>query len=270
VNLSRATAAALAILLIAGSASATDLNCKGPSNVEDFRYTWRMRGGLSVIAGLLFPTSGVGQLKTTYTGGPERALTSQLLITPSDGRGGFYVYESAMDQNGERTQMSYHGYAWKNKSRKEKTIFDWAKKIARIYKETPEKKWDKTSPLPQNEDLYDILGAIYFLRQNATTIRAPLTTTIYSDGKAYPVMMRPGERRTFKIEGREVSAIGFEIVDAPNSSGKKWPGGIRVWFSDDARRIPFRIEIQQSMASMQLQLESIESCAFMQLQAAAK
>ncbi len=258
------TAAALLFVLAAAPASGTQLNCKGPSNMEDFRYSWRMRGGLSVIAGLLFPTSGVGQLKTTFHNGPERIITSTLLITPRDGRSGFYVYESAMEDGGDKTQMSYHGYAWKNKSRKERTIFDYAKRIARIHKETPDKQWDRTAPLPPDE-LYDILSAIYFLRQNAASIRTPITTTIYSDGTSYPVLMRPAARRTFTIEGRQVNALGFEIVDAPKSSGsKKWPGGIRVWFSEDARRIPFRIEIQQSMASLQLQLESIESCAFMQ------
>ena len=51
-------------------------------------------------------------------------------------------------------------------------------------------------------------------------------------------------------------------VDAPG--GRKWPGGMKIWISDDARRIPFRIEIIQSMASLQLELQSIDSCAFMQ------
>ena len=251
---------ALAILLSA-PATAADLNCHGPANLEDFRYTWRMRGGLSLIAGLIFPTSGVGQLKTEYPSGGDHTINSELLITSRD-RAGFYVYESEMDANGEKTLISYHGYAWKNKSRKERTIFDYVKRLARMHKETPEKQWDKTEPLPA-DSLRDILTAIYFLRQNASTIKGPLTTVIYSDGKSYPVQMRPVERRTFTIQGQRVAALGFEIVDAPNSGGKKWPGGIRVWLSDDTRRIPFQIEIQQSMASLQLQLESVESCAFM-------
>ncbi|HEY8130827.1 MAG TPA: DUF3108 domain-containing protein, partial [Thermoanaerobaculia bacterium] len=78
-----------------------------------------------------------------------------------------------------------------------------------------------------------------------------------------PVIIRTTERRSFTIEGQDVNAIGFEIVDAPGGN-RKWPGGVKVWVSDDHRRIPFRIEIQQSMASLQLDLSSIESCAFMQ------
>ena len=251
----------LAVLLSA-PVLAADLNCHGPANLEDFRYTWRMRGGLSVIASLIFPTSGVGQLKTQYPSGSDRTINSQLLITSRD-RAGFYVYESEMDAKGEKTLISYHGYAWKDKSRKERTIFDYVKRLARMHKETPDKQCDKTEPL-HADSLRDILTAIYFLRQNAPTIKGPLTTVIYSDGKSYPVQMRPVERKTFTIQGQRVAALGFEIVDAPNSGGKKWPGGIRVWLSDDTRRIPFQIEIQQSMASLQLQLQSVESCAFMQ------
>ena len=37
-----------------------------------------------------------------------------------------------------------------------------------------------------------------------------------------------------------------------------------MWFSEDEHRIPFRIEIAESFASLQLDLQSIESCAFME------
>ena len=57
------------------------------------------------------------------------------------------------------------------------------------------------------------------------------------------------------------TGAGWYIYDAPG--GRKWPGGVKVWLSDDARRIPFEIDIQESMASLQLELKSIESCAFM-------
>lgn len=244
------------------SAQAAELNCHGASNVEEFRYSWRLRGGLAFVAGFMFPTSGVGNLKTTFPrAGEQPTINSELLITPTDGRSGFYVYESQMDTAGEQTLMTYHGYSWGKKSRKERTIFDYVKRLARMRKETPDKVEDRVKPLPP-EQLRDVLTAIYFLRQNAGTMRGPLETTIYSDGNEYPVIFRMAEHRTFEISGARVDATGFEIVDAPG--GKKWPGGIRVYLSNDARRIPFRIEIRQSMASLQLDLQSVESCAFMQ------
>src|SRR5436309_9073585 len=57
---------AITALLIAMNASAVELNCKGPNNVEQFKYSWRLRGGLSWVAGLIFPTAGVGEMKTTF------------------------------------------------------------------------------------------------------------------------------------------------------------------------------------------------------------
>lgn len=252
---------AVLIAFVVGNASAAELNCSGQTNVEEFRYSWRLRGGLSWVAGLLFPTSGVGNLKTVYPTSGDTSINSELLITARDPKVGYFAYESEMDSTGGKTLMTYHGYAWGKKMRKERTIFDYVKRLAHIRKETPEKVETKDKPLPP-ETLRDVLTAIYYLRQHASEIKGPITTTIYSDGKEYPVVFRPADRRTFTIENQKVNALGFEIVDAPG--GKKWPGGVRVYLSDDARRIPFRIEIQQSMASLQLDLQSIEACAFMQ------
>src|SRR2546428_6773126 len=263
----RSVATALAVLLSSAPVWAAELNCHGPSNVEDFHYSWRMRGGLAWIAGLVFPTSGVGELKTVFPKDGEHSINSELLITSND-RSGFYVYESEMDDGGQKTLMTYHGYAWKNKSRKERTIFDYIKRLAHIHNETPEEQWDRTENLPADA-LRDVLTAIYFLRQNATTIQLPVATRIYSDGKSYPVIIRSTERRTFNIEGQNIYALGFEIVDAPGGS-RKWPGGIKVWVSDDQRRIPFRIDTDPRMGSLQLDPKSIDACAFMQASAATR
>jgi len=243
------------------AANAVDLNCRGPANVESFKYTWKLRGGLSWIAGIMFPTSGVGELKTTYPAAGRPAIDSSLLITAPAGKSGFYAYETQIEASGQRTLMTYHAYSWKDKSRKERTLFDYASGVARLHKETPEKAWDKVDRIPAGS-FHDVVSAIYYLRQNAATIRGPVATTIYSDGKAYPVIVRPASREVFTIGAQQIGASGFEIVDAPG--GKKWPGGMKIWLSDDARRIPFRLEIIQSMASLQLDLQSIDSCAFMQ------
>jgi len=250
-----------ALACVIPSAGAVELNCRGPANVESFKYSWKLHGGLSWIAGIMFPTSGIGELKTTYPAAGRPAIDSSLLITAPAGKSGFYAYETQIEASGQRTLMTYHAYSWKDKSRKERTLFDYNAGVARMHKETPEKQWDKTDHLPAGP-FHDVVSAIYYLRQNAATIRGPVATQIYSDGKSYPVIVRPANREAFNIGGQQVGASGFEIVDGPG--GKKWPGGMKIWLSDDARRIPFRIEIIQSMASLQLDLQSIDSCAFMQ------
>ena len=258
----RSSALALMVALAAVSASAADLNCS-TSNVEQFRYSWRLRGGVRFLAGLLFPTSGVGNLRTVYPQGDSHSVHSELLITAPEGKqGGFYEYGSDIDDRGAKTLTTTHGYAWNNKSRHEHTIFDYVKGLARIRKQTPQEVENRVKKLPEgSEEFRDVLTAIYFLRQNAATIDKPVLTSIYSDGKEYPVVFRPMERRNFVIEGRNTPALGFEIVDAPG--GRKWPGGVTVWLSNDDRRIPVRIEIQQSVAAMQLDLKSIDSCTEM-------
>ena len=261
----RDIALSLVLLLSPAAAFATDINCKGTTNVEEFRYSWRIRGAIRFLAGLMFPTSGVGDFKTTYPkDGVTSSISSELLITPSNGENGFYAYESQMDPTGKQTLMTYSGYAWGNKTRKIRVVVDYVKRLARIHKETPKGVENTVKTLPGGDNLRDVLTAIYYLRQNAATINAPIKTTIYTDGQEYPVIFRPGERRTFTIEGKTVNARAFEINGIPGGTGKRWPGGVKVYLSDDARRIPFRIEIAESFASLQLDLQSIESCGFLQ------
>jgi hypothetical protein len=251
--------AALSLVLItvvSGSAQAADLTCNHIGNVEEFHYSWRLRGGVRFIAGLMFPTTGVGNLRNTY----GDKVRSELLITAPNGKqGGYYEYQSDIDGSG-KTLMTSHGYAWGKKSRTERTIFDYVKGLARMRKQTPEEVENRVKKLPAGEEQFrDILTAIHYLRQHADTLNQPITTTVYSDGKEYPVIFKPGTRRTFVVEGKTTAARGFEIVDAPG--GKKWPGGVTVWLSGDEQHIPIRIEIKQSLASLQLDLQKVEACA---------
>lgn len=256
----RNSGAALVLALmmaVSGSARAADLTCNNIGNVEEFRYSWRLRGGVRFLAGLMFPTNGVGNLRNTY----GDKMHSELLITAPNGKqGGFYEYQSDIDGHG-KTLMTSHGYAFGSKSRHEKTVFDYVKGLARIRKQTPDDGVEnRVKKLPAGEDEFrDILTAIHYLRQNADTLTKPVQTIVYSDGKEYPVIFKPGARKVFTIEGKQLVAHGFEIVDAPG--GKKWPGGVTVWLTSDDRRVPVRIEIEQSFAALQLDLQKVESCA---------
>jgi hypothetical protein len=254
--------AALLVLASALPAAAGELSCAGEGgNVEEFRYSWRLRGGIRFIAGLVFPTRGDGTLRTTFPSqGSSGAIHSELVITAPEGRsGGYYAYESEIDRRDGKTLETYHGYMWGSKERHERLRFDYAKGLARISKTTPDKDEKKVKKLPANDEHFrDVLTAIYFLRHNATTLKKPMQTNVFSDGKDYPVVFKPIGTRSFEIEGKQTQALGFEIVDAPG--GKKWPGDVKVWLSNDDRRIPVRIEIAQSIASMQLDLQGMHTC----------
>ncbi|HVE69943.1 MAG TPA: DUF3108 domain-containing protein [Thermoanaerobaculia bacterium] len=245
--------------IVAGALSLAVSASAFANESEQFRYSWRLRGGVRLLAGLMFPTSGVANLQTTF----GDTIHSELLITAPNGKqGGFYSYESDMDERGAKTLVTFHGYSWGKKARNERTVFDHQKGLARIHKQTPEESAYRVKKLPaSNDEVRDILTAIVFLRQNADSISRPITTTIYSDGKEYPVVFKPGIAKVFSVEGKNTFARAFHIVDAPG--GKKWPGGVTVWLTNDDRRIPVRIEIQQSMASLQLDLQKIEASTLM-------
>ena len=241
-------------LLLAAALSASSLvaatSITGP---EQFHYSWRLRGALAWIAGFRFPTSGFGELKNSVT--PE-GMASQLLITPAQGEKGFYIYRSEIDLDGERTLTSYHGYQWGEKSRKENTFFDYVKRLARIRKETPDEVENKVRQIPSST-IRDVLTGIHYLRENSETIKAPVLSEIYSDGKIYPVLFKPDGAETLEVQGKKLATRAFLITAAP-SEEKKWPGGVKVWISTDARKIPVRIEIRQGFASLRLDLQSIE------------
>ena len=95
---------------------------------------------------------------------------------------------------------------------------DYVKQLARIHKETPGKVENNVRKMP-SPDLRDVLTAIYYLRQNAAHINEPITTSIYSEGKEYPVVFRPvPERRTFTIEGKKINVVEDKTIELILSS----------------------------------------------------
>ncbi|HEY5610760.1 MAG TPA: DUF3108 domain-containing protein, partial [Thermoanaerobaculia bacterium] len=115
---------------------------------------------------------------------------------------------------------------------------------------------NRVKPIPPKA-LRDVLTGIYFLRQNAETITAPMVSEIYSDGKLYPVLYSPLGLQRMTIGGEMMTVRGYQISATPDAQ-RRWPGGVKVWLTDDDRRVPVRIEIRHSLAALQLDLISME------------
>lgn len=247
------------ILAVAVSADAKSLCASSRS--EEFHYSWRLRGGLAWVASIRFPTSGKGTLMTMPLEDAPGTLESELKITAANPSEGFYVYQSQISEENLTTLMTYHGYAYGEKRRNERTLFDYVKKLARIRKETSDEVENRVKPIP-SKNLRDVLTGIHYLRQKSSEIVRPMPAEIYSDGRLYPVVFSPVGSRVLTFEGRSVRANGYQITAAP-SGAKRWPGRVQVWISDDARRMPLRIEILRNLANLQLDLERIGSCESM-------
>jgi hypothetical protein len=244
------------VVALAGSADARSLCASSRS--EELHYSWRLRGGLAWVASIRFPTSGKGTFVTVPQPDAPGTLESELKITAANPNEGFYVYQSQIAEENLTTLMTYHGYSYGEKRRNERTLFDYVKKLARIRKETPEEVENRVKQIP-GTNLRDVLTGIHYLRQKSSEIVRPMPAEIYSDGRLYPVVFSPVGIRPLVFEGRNVRAKGYQITAAP-SGAKKWPGRVQVWISDDAKRMPLRIEILRNLANLQLDLERVGSC----------
>jgi len=249
----------LALLLLVGggvTASAGQTACLENGGSEEFHYKWRLRGGLSWIARIAFPTSGVAVMETSQD--DEKMLSSVLEISvPS--RPDFYRYESEIDPADDRTMMTNHSYRWGGRERHDRTEFDYEKGLSRRERQK-EDSVDKSIRQIPKAPLMDVLTGIQFLRTSADEIQEEFDTEIYSDGKFYQVSFRPVPREYFAFGGETWRTRCFEIVAAKNAR-EPWSGGLKVCLTDDDRRIPFLISIKQGrLASLELTIEGIGPC----------
>jgi hypothetical protein len=253
----RALLTALMIIIPFGGARATTAHadCPTPGDTEKVHYTWRLRGGLSWIAGIAFPSSGTGLLTTVEDPGNGRVAT-ELMIRGGGSRGDFYRYESEIERKHLRTTMTYHGYSWGRKKKEERTRFDYVKNTARFWQRSSKREADRTETqaIP-DQPLRDVLTGIYYIRANAERIRKPMNAEIYSDGSLYPVIYKPLGSDTLRTGGRTVPIRGFEITARPGDQDR-WPGGVVVWLTHDEHAIPVKISIHQSLLSLQLEFAS--------------
>src|SRR5258707_7978351 len=116
-----------AIALLAGLVSAAPLVAAPliPNGSERLSYAWHLKGGLTWLAKLAFPSSGRGTLETHEA----NTVHSQLTIQGEE-RSSFYLYESVMAPMGTQTLSSRNAYALRDDRRDERVSFDAAKHTA--------------------------------------------------------------------------------------------------------------------------------------------
>lgn len=214
----------------------------GNGGVERLTYNWHLTGGLSWIARIAFPSSGVGVLETTQNGN----VSSKLLISTNDSKG-YYLYESSMVADGLRTLTSRMAYAFRDSSRDERVAFDVANHSTHLQRTdgdgTEQKGYELKSAAPQ-----DVLTSIYYLRQHAGEITAPKRAQVFSGAKGYDVTFFPQPAGV--LSGRRVRPF---TIKASGNDAKRF-GEVRVWLSEDAQHVPVRIDIQQRYTTLKLDL----------------
>jgi hypothetical protein len=228
---------ALTLALAASAASAQPV-----SGTEQLHYKWSLRGGLSWIARIAFPSSGTGTLETKTAGN----VSSRLTIGAKDGSA---YYASTMTPDGLKTFLSEDGYSFNNRFENHKVTFDYNGGVAHVEKRSDEGVEQKVKTL-QSAAAQDVLTAIYYLRQNADTITMRRQATVYSGGKGYQFIFTPEGKDQLRVGGTTYDTRSFSIAPA---DGKK-KGAVRVWLTNDDDAKPVRMEIEQGYATMRLDM----------------
>jgi hypothetical protein len=219
--------------------------------VEKLSYAWKLKGGLTWLARLAFPSSGRGTLETHEAG----MVSSRLTINGGDS-GSYYLYESQMDAQGTRTLTSRNAYAFGGDSRDERVAFDAANGVTHVQRttddgsETKLRKLESTTP-------QDVLTSIYYLRQHANEIQTAKQAKVFSGASGYDVLFEPARATTMRVGNVETRVRPFTIRPI-GKDAKRFPGAVHVWLSDDDRHIPVRIDIEQRFGTVKLDLQTTE------------
>jgi len=193
---------------------------------ETLQYRWRIEGFFGALAGLFFPSHGDASLIETSLAGGN--LQSSLLITSDEVKEpSFFRYEAEIDPANGRTVAARSSQLWQGKRK------------------------DKSSPIVDPTTV-DVASAIHLLRRTLTETAQEME--IWSDGKLYPVVVKPGGPQTRKIGGKSIPTLHFMIRPLVRPERRVWKGELDLWFARDPQATPVEMLVARSPARLRLEL----------------
>jgi hypothetical protein len=99
----------------------------------------------------------------------------------------------------------------------------------------------------------DALSAVYVLRAVPLESGARITMPVTDNGTNYKVQVEVGPAERVKTPFGEVSAWKFKLAIA-DAAGKPQGRNIALWMSDDARRLPMKLQAELPIGSFNLTL----------------
>jgi hypothetical protein len=193
-------------------------------DAEVIYYDWKLEGAVGALAGLFLPRTGEGSLTTREAG--DGRLESVLLITsPKSKRGEFWTYGAELRRDGSPLR-TWSSYLWRGESK---------------YKETE----------LAEQDVVDIASGIYHIRKHLP--REPQRMRIWSDGKLYPVVVRPGGEETRRLPGGAVRTRRYTIAGVRVAGERFWEGHLDLWLTLDQEATPVEILVARKWARVRLE-----------------
>ena len=97
------------------------------------------------------------------------------------------------------------------------------------------------------------LSAVYVLRAVPLESGARITMPVTDNGTNYKVQVDVGPAERVKTPFGEVSAWKFKLA-ITDAAGKPQGRNIALWMSDDARRLPMKLQAELPIGSFNLTL----------------
>lgn len=232
-------------LLVALSAMPADINELAKGETLDFDLTW-----LHVVG---------GGIRMTVSGTGDRLHITSVAATDHS----FRKIYSVRDQiettllHDSFTTVEYRKLLNENgKVKEEETTIDPVKQIGTRVKKGKSTKTFRILPAPP---YLDPLSVVYRLRTEDLTPGKVFNYTVYADGNVYQMTVKVRrDRERLKTPYGTFTAVSVE----PKMKGS---GGLFrdddsrliIWYSDDARRLPLRIQSELKFGSITATLRSV-------------
>jgi hypothetical protein len=171
--------------------------------------------------------------------------------------------DSTVDANNFRILQTIRRDEQKDRIRDGEARFDYKSRRV-VYREV-----DPNNPLvaprlissPLDNATQDLLSAVYFLRRQPLAVGKDFELSVSDSGVVYRIPVRVAAREELRTVLGKVWTLRVE----PEVFGDKrlvpGEGKMIIWFTDDARHLPVRSQIQADVGKIEIKLKQAENLA---------
>lgn len=142
-----------------------------------------------------------------------------------------------------------------NKFRKQETMtFNHGSDV--VYLDGKEEK--KSFKVPDN--VHDVISGYYFLRTmnfDRFTEGQLIEVPTFFSGEVYPMRVRYRGKEVIKTKFGKIRVIKLNPV-MPNNKLFKGDDSVRIWVSDDANKVPVKVEVDLWIGALEMDLKSFK------------
>jgi len=155
------------------------------------------------------------------------------------------TYQSYIDAETLKPFRAERQTRHKNKTDQSSVVIDHARGVARL---------DDGKTLDIPPDTYDLAGLIYAIRAMDLTQGKARTFTLLEDDKLYPLSVEPGKREKLELKSGKYDVIS--ITTRAIGKRNEDPYKLRIYITNDERRLPVLITASPSWGEVRVELTS--------------